>query len=250
MRPKINDQELARLADARDWRGLAALLAPCGQALPDPDRLYRGMGLDDSDLDALLSNLVAGRGVPSREDYSPEKLADFAITDTLAHGAKWGSVAHGIEAVRQLFKGRTPEVEVALSRLDSALLAVKSLFRAEVTARLEGEPEIEQRLFERLAKSYLLGDVHPYLQSAARGGADAAGAGCALFFAVTRGLKRGRHSVVVEFERQTSDVLEVGVYPDGIQEVVVLGDIPGPAVQAVWIDGRRLTLQELAQFVE
>ena len=204
-----------------------------------PDRLYRGLGLDDADLDVLLSNLAAGRGVPSREAYSPEKLADFAVTESLAHGAEW---------IRALFTDKTPEVEAALQRLESALVDLKCLFRAEVASRLAAEPELELRLFDRVVKSYVLGEIPHYMQSAARGGADGAGSGCALFFAVEKGLKQGKHSVVIEFDRPASGVIDMelpsGVYPAGIHEFVILGGIPGPAVRAVWIEGRRFTPQE------
>lgn len=229
---------LKRLADAHDFRGLAAWLAPSGQELPDPDRLYRGFGLDNADLDALLSNLGTGIGVPSRESYSPEKLADFAVTESLALGAA---------SVRAIFKDRTPKVEEALRRLDSAILDIKCLFRAEVALRLMAEPKLESLLFERCVKSFLLGEIPPYLQAASRGGVDGLGSGCALFFAVEKGLKKGKHPVVVEFDRPAMGIIDVGAYLNGIYEFVILGDITASAVRAVWIDGQRFTPQEFAQ---
>lgn len=228
----VEDSELTRLANARDLRGLAALLAPCGQTLPDPNRLYRGLGLDEAELDVMLMDLAAGKGVASREIYSPERLADFAVNE---------SVALGCERVRALFKDKTRELDAALSRLESALDDVKCLLRAQVALRVKTEPELEARLFEQGARSYVLGEIPPYAQSAARGGADGIGAGCALFFAVEKGLKEGKHSVVVEFDRPASGVIEVGVYPSGIHEFVILGRIPGPTVRAVWVEGRRFT---------
>jgi hypothetical protein len=162
-------------------------------------------------------------------------------------------LALGAEWVRVLFKDVTPEVEAALRRLESAHVDLKCLFRAEVVARLAAEPELERRLFDRVVKSYLLGEIPPYLQSAVRGGADGAGSGCALFFAVLNGLKEGKHSVVVEFDRQASGVIDMelppGVYPAGIHEFAILGGIPGSAVRAVWIEGRRFTPQEFTQLV-
>lgn len=234
--PGTRERFLLDLADARDMTGLAALLAPCGQTLPNPDRLYRGLGLDDAAVDMLLSNLAAGRGVPALEAYSPEKLADLAVTESLAYGS---------ELVSALFNDRTAEVEAALRRLESALVEVKSLFSAEVARRLAAEPEIETWLLGRVAKSYVLGEIPPYLQSASLGGADGAGAGCALFFAVEKGFKERKHPIVVEFDRPASGVIDIGVYPNGIRELVILGDIPGPTVRAIWMEGQRFTPQEL-----
>lgn len=233
--------ELIRLADAQDWRGLAALLAPCQQPLPDPARLYRGLGLDDAALDTLLSNLAAGRGVPALEPYAPERLAYYAATESLARGFTWASA---------LFKNRTPEVEAALHRLKSALFEVKSLFMAEVVQRLPAEPEIEGQLLEKVAKHYVLGEIPPFLQSAAVGGADGVGAGWALLFAVEKGLRNGKQPVVVEFDRPASGVIEAVVYPDGVHELVVLGDIPDKAVRALWMEGRRFEREEFGELLE
>lgn len=231
--------ELASLADARAFSELAAYLAPAGQTLPAPERMYRGLGLDEAAVRSLLSTVAAGAGVPSLEDYEVEKLSDLALAESLPRGAA---------GVAELFEELNPQVAMMIERLERALDGLRTLLRAEVRRRRGHTPEIEQRLFERVAKPYVLGEIPPYLQSAVLGRPDGAGAGCALFFAVEKGVKQGKIPVVIEFDRPESGVVEVGVYPSGLHEFVILGAIPGPSIRAVWIDGRRLDRQECAEF--
>lgn len=239
MSPRINRPvwpvELACLADAHEFCELAAYLAPAGHTLPAPDRLYRGLGLDEAAVEKLLSTVAAGGGVPSLEDYDAEKLSDLALAESLAGGAA---------GVAELFAELRPEVATALERLESVLGDLRDLLRAEVGRQHQQAPDVEQRLFERVAKPYVLGEIPPYLQSAALGRPDGAGAGCALFFAIEKGAKQGKIPVVVEFDRPESGVVDVGVYPSGLHEFVILGAIPGPAVRAVWVNGRRLEREE------